>query len=360
VWPLGTVPPDGTQFAYWRDRDMAVDHDHCFLCGTALSVSNRTDEHVFPKWMQRRFNLWNQELTLLNGTPIRYRSLTIPCCESCNTYWLSQVEEKVAAAFEAGHEAVARFDRTLLALWIWKLYYGLHFKQIALPVDRQQPAGPAIVSTGYLGRFAEVHHTLQAMRQKVRFQRVPGSVFVYEAQVPDRPEYQFDYRDSRLTAFLALRAADTIVMASFDWEAMASVLVDSARLDVAARIALHPVQFTEVAAHGSYISAKFNRTFAYLVSPEGDHDVIEPVMVLRPGESPYGPLFDPPDQNEWALVLAEAMQWDVADVVDPAEGGVWTSLLNADGTPNFVSLDQAPFGSVFRPTWTRPDGDQTG
>jgi len=200
--------PDATQFAYWRDRDMALDHDHCFLCGIRLDGVNRTDEHVFPKWMLKRFNLWNSELTLLNRTQIRYRSLTIPCCHDCNTFWLSQVEAKVATAFEVGHEAVANLDKTLLCLWMWKLYYGIHFKEIALPADRTAAPGLPIVSAGYLGRFAEVHHVLQAMRSKVRFKYVPGSVYVYEAQVPAKPEQQFDYRDSRRSTYLAIRAGD--------------------------------------------------------------------------------------------------------------------------------------------------------
>jgi len=354
---LGIGSTDVARFtedaAYWRDRDMALDHDHCFLCGATLTDSNRSDEHVFPKWMQRRFNLWNQELTLLNRTTIRYRSLTIPCCDDCNTRWLSQVEETVAAAFDEGHEAVAQLDRTLLCLWIWKLYYGIHFKEIALSGDRRQPSSPPIVSQGYLGRFAEVHHVLQAMRQRVRLLRVPGSVFVYESQVPEEPEHQFDYRDSRRTPFLAIRAADTIVMASFDWEAMAA-LVDAPRLKAAASMALHPFQFTEVAAFGSYIATKFNYRFAYVVQAAGDHDLLEPVIVM-PKEPRFVRIFKPLDTKEWALVFAGALQRSVSDVLYPEGDAVWTTLMNADGSLNFMPLDQFPFGSDFRPSWKLPE-----
>lgn len=355
VVPLNDEPVDESRFAYWRDRDMAFDHDRCFLCGVTLSTSNRTDEHVLPKWMQRRFKLWNQTLTLLNGTGIRYRSLTIPCCHDCNSFWLAQVEKQVAAAFDAGREAVAQLDKTLLCTWMWKVYYGLQFKQLALARDRREADGPAIVSPGYLGRFAELHHVLQSIRRRVRFARVPGSVYVFAAQVPDPPEHQFDFRDSRLTPFLALRAGDTIVMASFDWAAMTTFITDSPRLDAASKLALHPSQFAEIAAHGAYIAAKFNREFAYVVTSDGDCDVIEPVAYTPPGaSSDGGRLFSRPDDKEWAFVLAEALGCKAADLIDPAGGGVWTSLLNADGTPCFLGLDAAPFGAVLRPAWTRP------
>ena len=52
----------------------------CFLCRCELTRQNRTDEHVIPKWVQRRFDLWNETLEMLNGTTIPYRQLIIPCC----------------------------------------------------------------------------------------------------------------------------------------------------------------------------------------------------------------------------------------------------------------------------------------
>ena len=54
------------------------DHHHCFLCGKDSADSL---EHVFPAWLQRRFQLWDQQLNLLNGTPIPYRNLTVPCSD---------------------------------------------------------------------------------------------------------------------------------------------------------------------------------------------------------------------------------------------------------------------------------------
>src|SRR4051794_24050423 len=108
---------------------MALDHDHCFLCGVELSSDNRSDEHVFPKWLLNEFDLWDERLNLLNGTTIPYRQLTIPCCLTCNTYWLSQIEEKVQKAFSAGADAVEALDRVALCLWLGKIYYGLLFKE---------------------------------------------------------------------------------------------------------------------------------------------------------------------------------------------------------------------------------------
>jgi hypothetical protein len=39
----------------------------CFLCGRRLTERNRRDEHVFPKWLQKRFGLLDEKLTLLKS-----------------------------------------------------------------------------------------------------------------------------------------------------------------------------------------------------------------------------------------------------------------------------------------------------
>jgi len=52
--------------------------DNCFLCGIRLGEKN-TEEHIFPKWLQHKFELWDQKLILTNKSKIPYRNLTIPC-----------------------------------------------------------------------------------------------------------------------------------------------------------------------------------------------------------------------------------------------------------------------------------------
>jgi hypothetical protein len=40
-------------------RDHTYTRDKCFLCGCALDETNATAEHIIPKWLIRKFNLWN-------------------------------------------------------------------------------------------------------------------------------------------------------------------------------------------------------------------------------------------------------------------------------------------------------------
>lgn len=341
--------------AYWPTRDMALDHDHCFLCGVELTSQNRTDEHVFPRWLQRDYNLWNEQLTLLNRSTIRYRALTIPCCTECNEYWLSQVENQVAPAFRSGPDAVRALDRTVLGLWMAKIYYGIHFKELALPEDRRSPDGAPIVPAEYLARFSELHHVLQATRRRVRFEGAPASIRIFGAQVPPQREHQFDYRDLRVAPFLGIRAGATVVLASLlDWGAMDGVVAGP--FDAAEQLELHPVQFAEIAAFAAYMAMQFNREFAYLFRNEGDHDVLKPVIVeYADGPDPARPVFDQPRLAEEARVLAEFMGFELHEVYDAAAEQLWTTLRNQAGDPNTISLDLAPIGvRVAPPGWTPP------
>src|SRR5690606_5696555 len=78
----------------------------CFLCGQEFGSGQLGQEHVFAKWLQGKFCLWDRTLVLLNGTEIPYRSLKIPACAACNNVSLSKVEAKVARAFPDGAAAV--------------------------------------------------------------------------------------------------------------------------------------------------------------------------------------------------------------------------------------------------------------
>ena len=98
----------------------------CFICGNYAD----SEEHVIPKWLQTKYDLWNQRLTLPNRTTITYKQLTIPCCTDCNTKTLSQLESRVKSGEATDEE-----------LWKWsaKIHFGLLRKDDFLEWDRKNP-----------------------------------------------------------------------------------------------------------------------------------------------------------------------------------------------------------------------------
>lgn len=348
ILSLDELAASGVNLSYWPGRDMASDHDHCFLCGCELTATNRTDEHVFPKWLLRDFDLWDVELTLPNTTPIPYRQLRIACCTNCNNFWLSRVEDKVAEAFRTGPAAVDRLDKPLLCLWMAKIYYGLRFKELVLPIERSHPSGPTIVERWTLARLSELHHILQAARSRVRLPRAPGSVRTFRAQVPDHTQKRFDFRDVNHAPYLAIRVGATVVVGSIlDWSAMENV--HEPYFDVADQLELHPIQFNEVAAYGAYLALRFNWRFAYRIVPHGDYDAIEPIRVGTSEADRHQPPFRPFVLEHMAVLLAEFTRWPIDDVYQAEPPGLWSSLLTAAGQPYFLSLDVVPADAVLPP-----------
>ena len=335
------TPEELALFSYRTDRDMALDHEHCFLCGVFLDASNRTVEHVFAKWLQQDFNLWNQRMFLRNGTSIRYRQLTIPSCKECNEFWLAAVEDQLAHAFREGTDAVRALDQTLLCLWMAKIYYGLQFKELVLPRDRRDPGGTTIVDRAALGRQSELHHVLQAIRRRVRFGRTPGSPRIFCSQMPASGEEGFDYRDLQAAPFLALRIGPTVVVSSLlDWGTINRF--GDPYLDLADQLDLHPAQFPEVAAHAAYRAMRFGLRFALLTVPMGGGlDLIEPVIIDAEPE-PRRPAMRSFVAREFTAVFHEYTGVAFDDLYSAADDGVFSTLLTEDGRPQQIELQEVP------------------
>lgn len=98
----------------------------CFICGEPAT----TDEHIFPKWLQHKHDLWNQKIALPNETTISYRQLTIPCCATCNNERLSAIETRIKDEVASDQD-----------LWQWgaKIHFGLLRKHDFLEWDRRHP-----------------------------------------------------------------------------------------------------------------------------------------------------------------------------------------------------------------------------
>ncbi len=168
----------------------------CFLCSAPLRSKNRSDEHVFPKWLQNRFNLWNQRLNLINLTSIPYRQLTIPCCNTCNNIHLSKIEDIMCAAVESGPSAVAKLPPSTVYMWLSKIFYGILYRESLLRADRRGDKRP-IVRKEALRELRLHHDFMQGIRRSLEFPfGIPGSIFIFGTTQPDRVEARFDFFDN--------------------------------------------------------------------------------------------------------------------------------------------------------------------
>jgi hypothetical protein len=146
--------------------DSSITKKGCFACGGP--PSSGIGEHVIPKWLQSRFLLFDERLTLLNGTLIPYRNLTVPCCIECNTGFLSKIENTVQPVFLRGGVS-SEEEKLALARWLSKILLGLLIKETSLSFDRSQPILGTIVEPSFIDELRHCHFIMQSARKTTSF-----------------------------------------------------------------------------------------------------------------------------------------------------------------------------------------------
>ena len=308
--------------------------DKCFLCGCVLTTDNRTDEHVIPRWLQHEFNLWSQRLTLLNGTLIQYRNLTIPCCFECNNLHLNPFEKKVLNAYQKGFDEFSKLDKETLFFWLGKIYYGLMYKQLFISGDRKDPSLGTITNPHYLKQFFLHFLFLQGIRGKLTFKDYfPASIYSFRTQQTSDKQMQWDLIDSHNKLFIAIRMGEIGVIALLqDCE---TTLGLSEHLDQHRQFPLHPLQFRELATKILYKGILMNRVTNFINVEQNGH--IE--SVLLPFSSLNNrPIFDEWNDGDYSLLLSYITEFPLEDV-QPIKGKSHTWLLNDEGKPRFMDIN---------------------
>lgn len=156
--------------------------DNCFLCGLNSGEKN-TEEHIFPKWLQHKFELWDLKLRLTNQTRIPYRKLTVPCCSECNNIHLSKMEVSFQKLFNNSFDKLTFEDELTIFQWAGKIIYGTRFKELSLLIDRRNPNLGKILTPEEIESYSALQLFLQSIRFKTSFNDIkPWSVFVFKSE----------------------------------------------------------------------------------------------------------------------------------------------------------------------------------
>lgn len=283
-------------------QKMRLDWEHCFLCGAALKAAKETEEHVVPRWLQRKFDLWNERLLLPNKTPIPYRQLKVPCCDVCNGGVLSAVENKMKTAVEGGYSSLSRLDELSIFQWVAKIFYGLLFRDLSLHFDRSDPGKGTIVEEGLLKAIRNTHALLQSVNRP--FELVNGrpfSVLVLNVHKLDNDVY--DFRDNFETMTIAVRMGDVGIIVALQDHGFNQHMYGPYVEDLAGD-KLHPVQFDELYARVTYNCSRLSGVPWYWYAIPEDPE--KPVQLVS---LPYADSEEPGvlrewDQEEFATQLA--------------------------------------------------------
>lgn len=232
-----------------RMHKASVNKDRCFICGIRLNSANRSVEHVVPMWVQKEFSLLNHEISLLNGTTIKYRQLTIPCCIDCNNNQLNKkIETSVSFAYHEGIDSFRKLDEEKIFLWLNKISYGFLYKEISLKRNLKSKSSLKIYTKRQIRDRTMQYAFLQAIRHKVNFVNKAWSLYVFE--IEDLAKSRFDLRDDYSSHCMLLRMGnigiianlqDNGTMRNYDSEVEFLVKYENMKLDLP--------QFYELYAH---------------------------------------------------------------------------------------------------------------
>lgn len=323
---------------YVIEQGLRPSTTRCFLCGNVVDDTSSTKEHVFPKWLLNKFDLWNEPLTLLNGTVIKYRQLVIPCCQPCNNEHLSAVEKRVQQAFVAGPNGLMELPSAELYLWMVKIYYGLLFRNLTLPVDQRNTVAGPIVTTEDLSRFRFLHLMLQGLRGidvSMLHAGTPGSCLILPAQTStlSHASLNWDYLDIPHVPFLALRIGEVAIFTGLeDFGAFLHFARQTKHLDVAKHLRLHPGQFQELAALFAAIAMWVTRRRDFEVHQTGSRlDLTFGVAIAENSIEPF--------MGEAAFLELWAALARLRGDAEPRPGRMPTCLLDESGQPLTLSME---------------------
>lgn len=289
----------------------------CFLCGKEPSTG--AGEHVIPKWLQRRYNLSNNQITLLNNTLFPYRALTIPACENCNNSVLKGTEDFVSSLTPDDIANWTLKHRFEVGRWMAKIFLGILIKESALSLDQRKQERGNIVPVDYLDELHFIHLLVQSWRKSITFNCLhaghPFTLYVYEI-IEDGQYGCFDISTNLYGKSICIRFGGL----GFAFIADGGLQHQSGKLgpyELAFR-KLHPIQFSEISARIHYKACLRDATHTYV-----HHEDSKSFTINQSSVSPYTNTLLPNGETQIFK------PWNDSDL---------TEFLDIYGVPNFEHL----------------------
>lgn len=224
-------------FSCQRFLSDICDGDACFICGASPNERRFNDEHIVPRWILRRFKLFDKEITLPNGERRKYGGYRVPCCESCNDLLGRKIEEPVSKLLDDGdYSTVIRRlgdrQRQLLFVWLALLFLKIHLKDQRVPIHRDRRQGSEPIGEMY--HWPELHHVHAIARAPYTgaslLPEAIGSLQIFEIE-DGLLEGRYDYQDFTFEQTMIIRLGRIGIVASLnDSTAAESVWFDRLEL----------------------------------------------------------------------------------------------------------------------------------
>jgi len=165
----------------------------CIFSGEETSNA----EHIIPKWLQRKFNLFVKNLILPNGTSLLYGQAVIPVSQEHNTNF-SRIENNIS-------REVYNLDE--IYLWALKLHLGLIYKDSTLKYERADSNSPFIIDVNdFESELRLFRYIYKIWLNRGSLNPSPlGTVYIIDSLYPDN---EFDFIHCFYTGTIAINVGN--------------------------------------------------------------------------------------------------------------------------------------------------------
>lgn len=188
-------------------------NDCCFICGKPENDEEFNDEHIIPRWVLKRYNLFNYKITLPNAKSFRYNKYTLRCCKECNSLLGKTVEDVVCSGITDNSDSSISFinaNYRLVAIWITLIFIKTHFRDKYFSFDFKNSS---VISDMY--KWETLHHlhcVSRSIYTGVQLNNsVFGSMFVFPC-IRTNDGAPFDYIDIYRTYTVCIKLGNICVI----------------------------------------------------------------------------------------------------------------------------------------------------
>lgn len=296
---------DKKTFESWFSRDYNSSQK-CFLCGKILNRNNSTKEHIFPQWILKEFDLYNNVITLLNGTTFPYRMAVIPCCNNCNNMHLSQLEIYIKNETQKGYEHFFR-NVSMIKLYQWcqLIFYKILYKETFLKDNIKDSTSSFIISEDQFKLLSLNHLFLRSIDKKIEFKDFfPGSIFICNLKCSHDKSKNFDYFDSISHQCFGIRINDIGIIAVLGDTNLQKNLFNESYNDILNHI-LSPIQFKNLFAKCVFAQHNYNDPFHFEIGNITDESL---TISIKFKEGISGNVYEVGNQDDYLSILASVFR----------------------------------------------------
>lgn len=188
-------------------------YDKCVMCREEMTRDELSKEHVFPRWLQKKYNLETQRMTLPNGSKMKYNQIIVPCCKMCNGGIMSEWEKKIQGAVNAGYDEFKKVDINIIAWWIYKIYYSKLVVESHLRNNIKDAFSAKMIEDEQLKRYNNIYMVMSNLIKGISYEGfVPYEIYIFKTD----NKISFDYRDDINTHTVYMQLSDILLICSLD------------------------------------------------------------------------------------------------------------------------------------------------